>query len=110
MAQLPQGLGLDLADPLPRHIKIPSHLFQRPGLPVIKAEPEAQYLLLPDAQGIQHLRQLLLTAEELAATSAIRSALSRGLGARDVLKEMSASPDNAGFVSRSAKFLDKIVR
>ena len=54
--------------------------------------------------------ELLLTAEELAASSAIRSALSRGLGARDVLKEMSASPDNAGFVSRSAKFLDKIVR
>ncbi len=39
MAQLPQGLGLDLADALPGHPKLPAHLLQGAAAAVLQATP-----------------------------------------------------------------------
>ena len=59
MAQLAQGLGLDLADPFPGDIKLPAHFFQSPGPAILNAEAQFQHLFLPGSQGAEHLHQLL---------------------------------------------------
>ena len=51
MAELAQGFGLDLADPLPGHVELLAHLLQGVGSAVLQAEAQAQDLALPGAQG-----------------------------------------------------------
>ena len=50
MAQLPQGLGLDLADPFPGDIKLLAHLFQGAGAAVLQAKAQAPALSLPGGE------------------------------------------------------------
>src|SRR5262249_13554351 len=68
VAQLAQGLGLDLADPLPRHPELLAHLLQGPPPPVLQPEPHPEDLPLPHAPGPQavlHLLPQLLPARRL---------------------------------------------
>ena len=44
--QLGQGLGLNLADPLPGHAEFPANFFERADLAVVKPEAEAHHILL----------------------------------------------------------------
>ena len=43
--QLGQGLGLNLADPLPGHSEFPANFFERADLAVVKPEAEARHIL-----------------------------------------------------------------
>ena len=52
MAQLAQGLGFNLPDPLPGHPEDLAYLLQGSGPAVLQSEAEAQNLLLPGSQGI----------------------------------------------------------
>src|SRR5262249_36410705 len=53
VAELGQGLGLDLADPLPGDTELPANLLQRPGMPVGQAETQLDDLLLTPGQGVK---------------------------------------------------------
>ncbi len=46
MPQLPQRLGLDLANPLARHAKLPAHFFERAPPAVLEAEAHNEHLPL----------------------------------------------------------------
>src|SRR5690606_14878856 len=50
VAQLRQGLRLDLADPLPRHAELPADLLEGAGVPVGQAEAQLDDALLPFRQ------------------------------------------------------------
>ena len=64
MAQLAQGLCLNLAYPLPCHIKLLSHFLQGPGTSVVQAESKAQHLLFPLCQCQQNFHQLFMEKGE----------------------------------------------
>src|SRR2546427_3730421 len=60
VAQLAEGLGLDLADPLPGDVELLADLLERSGPAILQAEPELQDAPLPAGQGVQHGLHLLL--------------------------------------------------
>src|SRR5512132_94532 len=64
MAELRQGLRLDLPDPLPGDAKLASDLLQRARVAVEKPEPELDDLLLPFGQGMEHGLELFLQQDE----------------------------------------------
>src|SRR5213078_70436 len=59
VAELGQGLRLDLPDPLPGDAELPAHLLQRPRVPVGQAEPELDDPLLPLGQFVQDPLELV---------------------------------------------------
>ena len=59
MAQLAQGLGFDLADPLARDVELLADLLERVRLAVDQTEAHAQHLLLPRRQRGQDFLELL---------------------------------------------------
>ncbi|MPN25062.1 hypothetical protein SDC9_172469 [bioreactor metagenome] len=59
MAQLAQGLGLELANAFPGDVELLADLLQRSGAAVLNAEAQLQNLLLPGGQGGEHIHQLL---------------------------------------------------
>src|ERR1019366_8308719 len=59
MAQLGQGLGLDLPDPFPGYAELPADLFQCPRMPAGEAEPQLDDPLLPFGQLIQDPLELV---------------------------------------------------
>ena len=63
LAELPQGLGLDLPDTLPGHAEVPANLFKGPAPAVLQTEPELEHAGLAVAQRVEHIVDLLL--EEL---------------------------------------------
>ncbi len=56
-AERGQGLGLELADAFRRHPKLRAHLFERPGVVGLKAEPQPYDGLLSGWQALQRLGQ-----------------------------------------------------
>lgn len=54
--------------------------------------------------------ELLLSAEEMEAAVAVRSALAHGLKVPEVLEEMSKAADNSTFVARCRQFLENYKR
>src|SRR3954469_11487397 len=64
MAQLGEGLGLDLADPLAGDAELAPDLLQGARVAVGQAEAQLDDLLLPLAQGVQHRVELLLEQDE----------------------------------------------
>ena len=60
MAQLPQGLGLDLTDTLTGDVELLAHFLQRAGAAVLDAKAQLQHVFLTGRQGGQHVHQLLL--------------------------------------------------
>ena len=60
MAELTQGLGLNLADALARDVELLADLFQRSGLAVVQAIAQAEHLGLARRQRIQYVHKLLL--------------------------------------------------
>src|SRR3990172_11192840 len=64
MAQLAQGLGLDLPDALARDPELASDLFQGPRPAVVEPEAQLQNLALTRTQRLQHTLQLLLEHRE----------------------------------------------
>src|SRR5918994_7300324 len=63
-AQLGEGLGLDLADPLAGDPELAADLLQGPGVAVGEAEAELDDLLLPLREGVQDRVELLLEQDE----------------------------------------------
>ena len=59
-AQLAQGLRLDLADALARHVELFSDLFKRPGETVGQAEPVIQHLTFAVGQRRQDFLEAFL--------------------------------------------------
>ncbi len=59
MAQLEQGLGLDLPDALARDIEVLTHLFQSVVRFFSDTEAHAQHLLLARCERGQHLAHLI---------------------------------------------------
>ena len=59
MAQLAQGLGFDLADPLARDVELLADLLERVRLAVDQTKAHAQHLLLPRRQRGQDFLELL---------------------------------------------------
>ena len=64
MAQLSEGLGLDLADAFPGDVELLADLLQGAGAAVLNAEAQLQHLLLPGGEGREDLYQLLLQQGE----------------------------------------------
>src|SRR5215471_18970478 len=64
VAELGQGLGLDLADPLPGDAELPAHFLQRARVPVGQPEPQLDDLLLAPGEAVQDLLQLVLQHDE----------------------------------------------
>ena len=64
MAELPQGLGLDLTDALPGDVELLAHFLQGAGAAVLNAEAQLEHLLLPGRQSAQHIHKLLLEQGE----------------------------------------------
>ena len=60
VAQLAQGFGFNLPNPLPGHIELLAHLFQCPASPVLKTESEAEHLPFAGGEAGQNLIDLLL--------------------------------------------------
>lgn len=60
MAELAQGMRLDLPDPLTGQAELVADLFERPRTPVVEAESEAEDVLLAAFEAIERSRQLLL--------------------------------------------------
>src|SRR5450830_1096941 len=52
VAQLPQRLGLDLADPLAAHVELRADLLERAGAPVLEAEAELEDTALAAGQRV----------------------------------------------------------
>lgn len=52
--------------------------------------------------------ELLLSADEMSAAAAVRSALSSGASPRDLLQAMASTADNATFISQISQILEKI--
>ena len=75
MAELAQGLGLDLADTLTGDIELLAHLFQGAGAAVHDAEAQLKNLLFPGGQGVQHLFQLLAQQGEAGGLGGLRGVL-----------------------------------
>src|SRR5262245_11484905 len=59
VAELPESLGLDLPDALPRHGKVLTHLLERVLAAVGETEAEPEHLLLARGEGRQYLVRLL---------------------------------------------------
>src|SRR5262245_27458790 len=59
MAELAEGLGLDLADALTGHGEVLAHFLERVLAAVGEPEAEAQHLLFTRRQRVQHLVGLL---------------------------------------------------
>src|SRR5262249_3085590 len=80
MAQLPERLGLDLTDPLARHLEPLAHLFERVLTLFADAESQSKDLLLLRRQHRQrplHLRSEVLLQQRLVGRA-------RGLGLEKV--------------------------
>ena len=60
MAQLSEGLGLDLADALPGDVEFLADFLQRAGPSIFNAEAQFEHFFLPGGEGGQHLYQLFL--------------------------------------------------
>src|SRR5690349_24995645 len=60
VAKLAQRLRLDLADPLPGDVELLAHLLERPGTPVLEAEPQLEHAALAAGQRVEHRLHLLL--------------------------------------------------
>ncbi|CDN41615.1 hypothetical protein BN871_AI_01260 [Paenibacillus sp. P22] len=60
MAKLAKRLGFNLADPLARDAEYLAYFLERPCPAVIEAEAQAENVLLPLRQRIQHILKLLL--------------------------------------------------
>src|SRR5688572_18806729 len=71
VAQLPQGLRLDLPDPLARHVELFAHLLEGAGAAVLQPEPELKHAPLATGQRVQNRLDLLL--EQLVRGSLGRS-------------------------------------
>src|SRR5450759_3287240 len=71
VAQLPERLRLDLADPLAAQVEVRADLVKGAGAPVLEAEAELEDSALTAGQRVEHGRHLLL--EEL-----VRRRLGRG--------------------------------
>src|SRR5579875_2193039 len=65
MAQLAQGLGLDLPDALACDMELLTHFFKRATASIVQTEAQLQHLALSLRQAIQHILYLLL--EQLVA-------------------------------------------
>src|SRR6266852_3552934 len=59
MLQLPDRLGLDLADALAGHLKNSAHLFKGVSVAVAQAVPKLDDLALAIGQGLEHLIDLV---------------------------------------------------
>ena len=75
MAQLSQGLGLDLADTLAGHVELLAHFLQRPGAAILNTETQLQHLFLTGSQSGQHIHQLLLQQGEGRGLAGLTGAL-----------------------------------
>src|SRR5690606_25713865 len=64
VAELRQGLGLQLTHPLPGDVEVGAHLLQGAHAPIRQAEPHDQDLPLPRAQALQRLGELVLQRSE----------------------------------------------
>src|SRR6185312_15000993 len=64
VAELGQGLRLDLPDPLAGHTELPADLFQRPRMPVGQPEAQLDDPLLPLRQLAEHPVELVLQHDE----------------------------------------------
>src|SRR4029450_3569793 len=64
VAELRQGLGLDLPDPLAGDAELAADLLQGARVAVEEPEPELDHLLLPFGQGMEHGLELLLQQDE----------------------------------------------
>jgi hypothetical protein len=71
LAQLGQGLGLNLADALARHAKFLANFFERVRAAVFQAKPHAQDLLLARRQQRQHRFTCSLSSWCVAASSGV---------------------------------------
>ena len=59
VAQLAQGLGLNLADAFTRDVEFLSDFLKGAGPPVYDAESKLQHFFLTRSEGVEHLFQLL---------------------------------------------------
>ena len=64
MAELAQGLRLDLADALARDVELLADLLERAGAAVDDAEAQLEHLLLARGERVEHLHELLLEQRE----------------------------------------------
>ena len=64
MAELAQGLRLDLADALTRDVELFADLLERAGAAVDDAEAQLEHLLLARGERVEHLHELLLEQRE----------------------------------------------
>src|SRR5206468_2876198 len=71
VAELPERLGLDLADPLAGDVELPTDLLEGPRPAVLEPEPELENASFAAGQRVQHRLDLLL--QEL-----VRGRLGRG--------------------------------
>src|SRR5215218_3320399 len=60
VAELAQRLCLDLPDPLAGDVELLAHLLERPGAPVLEAEPELEDAPLATGERVEHRLHLLL--------------------------------------------------
>ena len=74
MAQLAQGLGLDLADAFAGDIELLAHFLQRAGAAVLDTEAQLQHLFLPGRQRAEHIHQLLLEQGEAGSLGGLGGA------------------------------------
>ena len=58
MAELAQGLGLDLAHSFPGDMELLAQLFQCPGPAIFQPEPQGNDPLFPGRQALEHIHQL----------------------------------------------------
>ena len=59
MAELAQGLGLNLTDALARDVELLAHFLEGAGAAIDDAEAQLENLLLAGGKGVQHLFKLL---------------------------------------------------
>ena len=64
MAQLGEGLRLDLTDALARHAKFAANLLERAGMAIDEAEAKLDNLALAIGKGVENLGELLLKHRE----------------------------------------------
>ena len=89
MAELGQGLGLDLADALARDTKLAADFLERAGMSVDKSKAQLNNLALTIGKRVEHLGELLLQHGEAGGIGR-----NDGLGVLDKVAswESSSSP------------------